>query len=477
MPPKFTDEDRKRALNAAGLTPEQQAGVIAGRGYTPTVVNGRELKAPQTDFQTTKNTSIQDISGLDVELPEITPESSAGQANTLLSEVKKIREQTLGKSAFQIEQENAQNIPEIIKTQGDLASQLKQIQNEADQLKVEAQTIPSILQQQSVGRGITAGGLAPLQAGALRENQIKAATVASRGLVISSLFEATKGQLATAQYLADRAVKQKYAPLEEELATRLDNLELILQSPQYDEETKNRASKRKIIEEANATQLARAKENEKSAQTLKIDIFSNNQNISPKMAQVLQEQTDPVRLAQIATEAGLNLKKQDNLYETRETVGGEIIEVQKNSKGQVISTRVVREGKKDGVTPSTGFADSKIESSVREDASALLSELPNPTEADLLTAFKRLRTLYSPQEATDGAIQSLLGLTPSGIDETDAELPGEIMSAEELGQATVKGAGKAYLGVGEGIRRFTTGIGDFGAGVIEGLISPFRKKK
>ncbi len=471
MPPQQTKEERKRAMDAASLTPEQQVGVVAGSGYTPTVINGRELQAPQTDFRTIGSTSINDISGLDTELPKITPDSSAGKAGTLLDEVRKIRESTLGKSAFQTEQENLQGIPEIVKTQNDLASQLKQIQNEADQLKIEAQTIPSILQQQFTGRGVTTGGLAPIQAGALRENQIKAATVASRGLVISSLLEATKGQLTTAQYMADRAVRQKYGPLEEEIATRLENAELILKSPQYDEETKNRATQRKMIEERNQSALTQARARETEANKLKIDIFANNQNISPKMATVLEGITDPVQLAQTATEAGLNLKKREDLYETRETVGGEIIEIQKDATGKVLSSRVIRQG-------AAGSAKAKAFVNVYKGiAQEAIAGGATPDEAVFAaTALAENSGITVGVEEQNALLQSL-GISPAGQEEIESPLPGEVtpISAEEFGQAVPGVIGRGTKALAKGFYGVGKGIADFGAGIIEGLISPFRK--
>ena len=79
--------------------------------------------------------------------------------------------------------------------------------------------------------------------------------------------------------------------------------------------------------------------------------------------------------------------------------------VQKNNQTGEIRTAVnVPKGTDSGVLPSKGFANSKIESSIREDADVLVQA------GDKETAYLRLRNLYSPQEATDEAIKSILGI-------------------------------------------------------------------
>ncbi len=62
---------------------------------------------------------------------------------------------------------------------------------------------------------------------------------------------------------------------------------------------------------------------------------------------------------------------------------------------------------------STGFSSSSVESSVREDAVAILDDV----EAKVTTldkAYAKLRKLYSTKEVSDAALQGLLGMTPSG---------------------------------------------------------------
>ena len=63
----------------------------------------------------------------------------------------------------------------------------------------EAQAIPIRLQKESEGRGITAGGLAPLQAGQLRENALRAIPFQVQALAAQAKVAAAQGKTALAQ--------------------------------------------------------------------------------------------------------------------------------------------------------------------------------------------------------------------------------------------------------------------------------------
>lgn len=58
---------------------------------------------------------------------------------------------------------------------------------------------------------------------------------------------------------------------------------------------------------------------------------------------------------------------------------------------------------------STGFLDSKVESNVREDAVSYLADV-RAKKMTIEEAYNEMRTLYSPREASDGALKSLLGI-------------------------------------------------------------------
>lgn len=63
---------------------------------------------------------------------------------------------------------------------------------------------------------------------------------------------------------------------------------------------------------------------------------------------------------------------------------------------------------------SVGFKDSKIETDARSDAASLLDNV-SAGNMDQNAAYKRLRLLYSPQEASDDALRGLLDIAPPQV--------------------------------------------------------------
>ena len=76
-----------------------------------------------------------------------------------------------------------------------------------------ANMIPIQMQKESAGRGITDAGLAPLQAGALRENAIQALTA-------SAYRDAAQSDFNSAQKKIEQAINAKYAGAEAQLAAK-----------------------------------------------------------------------------------------------------------------------------------------------------------------------------------------------------------------------------------------------------------------
>lgn len=193
---------------------------------------------PQTplDVQTPQPTAPYNIAGLNADLAATyAPTAPEQQATDLSTQLQNLNNQLVGKSAEQAQAETAQGLPDLTKTNTDLAGQLKGLQN-------EALAIPLQMQQDATGRGITAAGLAPIQNAALRQNAIKA-------LSISSLLSANQGQIATAQSFADKAVAQKFDPIQEQIAAKTANLNLILNSPNFTNAEKARAQKQKDLQD------------------------------------------------------------------------------------------------------------------------------------------------------------------------------------------------------------------------------------
>lgn len=238
----------------AFLTPEQQINVDNGLG----IFNGPKITMEQQaiNAQALNNANPINLTQTQpttpVNLQEITTPMEATTQETQQSDISQqlqdLNNKYLGKSAFTTQQETTQGIPDLIKTQNDLTSQYNTIKNEALQ-------IPLQMQQQATGRGITAGGLAPLETARTRTNAIQA-------LGINSLLESSKGNLATAQTLVDKAVKAKYDPITEQIDALTANLKLIKDDPATSLADKNRATAQLDIQEAKKAQIAKEKEDQ-----------------------------------------------------------------------------------------------------------------------------------------------------------------------------------------------------------------------
>lgn len=186
------------------------------------------------------------------------------QASDLTKQLQGLNNSLVGQSAYQSQVENSLGLPQLNQTQVDLTNQLNTLKN-------EALAIPNVIQNMQTGRGTTAAGIAPQDTAALRENAIKA-------LSVSSLLDATNGNIASAQAKADRAVAQKFDPIKEQIAAAQSNLNLILQSPEYSQAQKTRAAAEKATQDAKAQALARQEDAYKEGLARAAAAVVNNPN-------------------------------------------------------------------------------------------------------------------------------------------------------------------------------------------------------
>lgn len=229
---------------------------LADKGYVPVAMPDTSritadslTSSNPITYVTPRETPIYPIDKIDTSMPAMTATPSEQKASDLTTRLRELNDLYTGQSSFRAEQEKAQGVEELVKTQNDLISQLKAIQN-------ESKAIPLKSQEQAKGRGITAGGLAPIETAALRNNAIQALTT-------NSLLEASRGNIATAQTLIDRAVSQKFDPIKEQIDATIKNLDLILKSPEYSLEDKNRAQAQLDIQNAKKAQLEQQQTDQK----------------------------------------------------------------------------------------------------------------------------------------------------------------------------------------------------------------------
>ena len=271
------------------MTPEELAKInnetFTGNpnaGFNPTApITGEMLNGGTTqDYQQAPPVSVPSF-GVDATTQNTadTLGKTEQQTSDLGQSIIDIQNSLLGRTAFTQEQNKIQGYDQLISTQNDLNAQIQQYQLKGVQLQNEANIIPSTMQEQATGRGITAAGLQPLTAGELRKNALAQSANASLALTTQAALYATQGKLTTAKYLVDQAVAAKYGAQEEELATKKANLEILLKDPKITLEQKKRGQAQLDIQNAKEQALADEKQR-------KTDIWNIATTIAPRLAKL-----------------------------------------------------------------------------------------------------------------------------------------------------------------------------------------------
>lgn len=189
------------------------------------------------------------------------------QASDLTKAIQDLNTQYAGRAAYQTQQYDLAGVNQIQSAINDNTTAIKQLQNEANAIPLQAQ-------QNATGRGITAAGLAPIQTANLRNNAIKA-------LGLSSISDALNNNLVAAKTKADQAVNAKYGPIEAEIAAKTKNLQLILNDPRTTLQEKNRANAQLEIQNAKAAQIAQQKTDQAAILKTAQDAAANAPNFKP----------------------------------------------------------------------------------------------------------------------------------------------------------------------------------------------------
>ena len=218
--------------------PDYQPNIIT----PPTAITSATL-IPQTDrskqITSPLPTPVYDISGLDVSTKDLFAKTqSESNAQQLANRIQAIQTQATQRPTEQFQQEALQGVPEKQTALRDLETQITALKNEAAAVPIQA-----------AGVNVTASMLGAKQAEQQRQ-------IAVRALTLNSLFETLRGNLLTAQAMADRAVEQKYAPLEAELKANIANYDLILKSPDATLSQQRRAEALRIADQQRTADIA-----------------------------------------------------------------------------------------------------------------------------------------------------------------------------------------------------------------------------
>lgn len=106
------------------------------------------------------------------------------------------------------------------------AEQLAGLNAQATSLNREAQAIPLQVQEQFKNTGATNRGVAPIETGKLRENAIRALSIAQQSDIAAAAATGSQLRLQAAKDKAQQIVDLKYKPLEDALAIKKQQYEL-----------------------------------------------------------------------------------------------------------------------------------------------------------------------------------------------------------------------------------------------------------
>lgn len=296
-----TDTNTNAAIQNGG-----NSGVAnpSGQGSLPTTNPNAALQTPlgtsnlsgstSTPFVQPSPTPTFDPSTIaQPESPYASLTQPQSQASDLNKQMQDLNNQLAGKSSFETDQYKAQGFGTQTDANGNLVAVdpgMTDLQAQLDTLTNQAKAIPEQLQNQVTGRGVTVGGLAPIQTAALRNNSIAS-------LNVSSLISARNGALAHAQMLVGIATQQKFGPIEAQLAADTKNLALIQASPEYSNTEKQQAAQQAQNVQQQQAKLDVAKQNYTATQQAVLPYATV---ATPVQLKEMQQATDPTQIAAIA---------------------------------------------------------------------------------------------------------------------------------------------------------------------------------
>lgn len=142
------------------------------------------------------------------------------------------------------------------------AQTLADLNAQASSLNREAQAIPIQVQQNAQGQGQTDRGIAPIEAGQLRLNAIKALSIGQQSDIAAAAAIGSQLRLNAAKDKAQQIIDLKYKPLEQELAIKQRQYDL--NKDALDSIDKKRSEALQVSLNKEAQDLADKKSNEKA---------------------------------------------------------------------------------------------------------------------------------------------------------------------------------------------------------------------
>lgn len=199
--------------------------------------------------------------------------------NDSLTKISTLNKDLLGKADYTAEARKNAGVDTELANLDKYGQELNTINANITGLNREAQAIPLQIQEQFKNTGATDTGVAPIQAGELRKNAIKALTQASLADIAVANIKNTKIRYDTALEKANQAVDLKYEPIEKEIAQLKEQLQLNKEYILDPAEKKLIAEQTKVLNERERI-MNEDKEKEKEMNNLKIEVAKAGGNPS-----------------------------------------------------------------------------------------------------------------------------------------------------------------------------------------------------
>lgn len=223
-----------------------------------------------------------------------------------------------GKTADTQAVENQTGVGKVTEEQNKYVQQLADLNAQASILNREAQAIPLQVQEQFKNTGATDRGVAPIETGKLRENAIRALSIAQQSDVAAAALTGSKVRLQAAKDKAQQIVDLKYKPLEEKLAIK--ERQYALNKDILDKYDKKRSEALGVVLEKEKADLAEKKAKEKAIQDMIVTATPNAPVSTIASAKAIADKGgSALEVAQVLGEYGGDYLKTELLKEQIKT--------------------------------------------------------------------------------------------------------------------------------------------------------------
>lgn len=256
-----TANDSASALSSAKNLAKDSGVMLDTNVITPASLTPVTTIPVVTPTVTVPNTSVvtADINS-GVTQAEKAYQDQLANAKSMASEKAKLESLVGAKGADTVNTYNSTGV-------NDLFSKLKDIQARSTGLVNEATAVPIQTQQRNANTGATDAGVAPQNAGALRENALKQLALGQEYAIASGNYEKAKNY-------ADQIITAKYDQLDADIKAKQTNLDALKEFDLTPAQKKLAdAQQAKLTKEAN--ELAEKKANEKTMQDIALTAAQN----------------------------------------------------------------------------------------------------------------------------------------------------------------------------------------------------------